>query len=87
MTFRQGILAFAAPVLSLAIVGCQPPLEEKKEGGAAAPAPVEPSTPAPTPAPAPSEAKPTEPTPAPTPAETPAPTPAPAPAPTEAPKS
>ncbi len=70
MTFRQSVLALAAPVLSIALVGCQPPLEEKKEGGAMAPSTSGAmSTPSPTPTPAPTDAKPTDamPAPAPTP--------------------
>lgn len=63
MTFRHAALTLAAPVLSLALVGCQPPLEEKKDGGMApAPTAGEPAPTAPTPAPAPADVKPTEPT-------------------------
>ena len=81
MTFRQVALAFAAPVLSIALVGCQPPLEEKKDGTTPAPTPNEPAAASPTPAPAPTDAKPAEATPAPTPsAEAPKEGAAPAPA-------
>ncbi len=87
MTFRQAALTLAAPVLSIALVGCQPPLEEKKEGGAAAPTATEPSTAAPTVAPTATDVKPTEPAAPAAPAgdaakEAPATTTTPAPAPT-----
>ena len=59
MTFRQSVLALAAPVLSIVLIGCQPPLEEKKAGGEAAPGTTEGKmTPAPTTNPAPADAKP-----------------------------
>ncbi len=67
MTFRQSVLALAAPVLSIALVGCQPPLEEKKDGAMAPSTGGATSTPSPTPTPAPTDAKPTDTTPAPTP--------------------
>ena len=37
MTFRQSVLALTAPILSLAIAGCNPPVEPDKGTGTAAP--------------------------------------------------
>ena len=80
MTFRQSVLVLAAPVLSVALIGCQPPLEEKKDGGAPAPASGDASA-TPT-TPAPGDAKPGGAAPTPS-AEAPKDTPAPAPPTTE----
>ena len=76
MTLRRFALALATPILSVAFLGCQPPLEEKK-GETAAPAPAgtdSTASPAPTPNPAPTTVTP-EVTPAPVTPTEPAPAP------------